>query len=64
LSTTTPLGDIIPHNIDYFSTTTISKYYPDPIRETFLLLGTYAIWVGAIIGVYRRIVPHTTTEIV
>jgi len=59
---TTPLGDVIPTHIDFFSTTTISKYYPDATRETFLTLGTWAIWAGLMIYLYRRVVPHHITH--
>jgi len=58
MGTTTPLGNVIPTHIEFFSTTTISKYYPDNVRESFLFLGGAAIWVGAVLVVYRRVVPH------
>lgn len=64
LTSSTPLGNIIPTQITFFSTTTISKYYPDNLREGFLTLGSFAIWVSLMVGLYRRIIPHTTTEIV
>jgi len=60
ISSSTPLGSIIPTHIDFFSTTTISKYYPDAIRESMLTLGSFAIWVTLAITLYRRIVPHKT----
>jgi len=57
LGSTTPLGDVVPTHIEFFSTTTISKYYPDSIRLSFLFLGSLAIWIFTIIGMYHRVVP-------
>jgi len=50
--------------IEFFSTTTISTYYPDSIRVTFLFLGACAIWVALIVHIYKRIVPHHITDTV
>lgn len=57
-ASSSPFAAIIPSSIPIMSTTTISTYYPDPIRTTFLFLGTCAIWVEALLVCYRRIVPH------
>jgi len=54
----TPMGTIIPTHISILSTTTIDRYYPSPIRHTFLFLGSSAIWLGVLFMFYRRIVPH------
>jgi len=54
----TPLGTIIPTHVDWFSTTTIDKYYPSTIRNIFLNLATAVIWIGLLMIMYRRIVPH------
>lgn len=55
--TTTAIGNVLPTHLDILSTTTISKYYPDSIRNTFLLLGSFAIWGSLILILYKRVVP-------
>lgn len=58
LSSTTPLGSIIPTTIPILSTSTIDKYYPTAIRETVLTLASFVIWVLVALVIYRRIVPN------
>lgn len=60
--TTTPLGNILPDNITFLSTSTIDTYYPTATREAFLFLGSSAIWLGLGFILYRRVVPHHTIE--
>lgn len=62
LGTTTPLGNILPDSVTFLSTTTIDTYYPTATRETFLFLGSSAIWLGLAFILYRRVVPHHTIE--
>jgi len=51
-------ASVVPSTIDILSTSTISKYYPDPIRHTMLFLASAAIWFTLILSIYHRIVPH------
>jgi len=60
-ASTSPFSSVIPSSIDIISTSTISKYYPDPIRHTMLFLASSAIWFVLILAIYHRIVPHKMT---
>jgi len=53
IGSSTPLGNLMP-NIDFFSTTTISKYLPDSIRVAMLFLASSAIWVGVLTYIWER----------
>jgi len=45
-------------DLTILSTSTISKYFPDSARLSFLFIERSAIWFGVIFAFYRRIVPH------
>jgi len=57
-ASSSPFASVIPSNIDILSTTTISKFYPDPIRESMLFLASSAIWFVLIVAIYYRVVPY------
>lgn len=58
LGSSTPMGDLYGNSITYFSTTTISTYFPDPVRFSLLNIERLAIWFGVVYFFYRRIIPH------
>lgn len=51
-------ASVVPQSIGILSTTTISKFYPDPIRVSMLFLASSAIWVILMLSIYHRIVSH------
>jgi len=57
-ASSSPYSTVIPSSIDIISTTTISKYYPDPVRNSMLFLASCAIWFVLILAIYHRIIPH------
>jgi len=58
ISSTSPLGSIIPSTIVGLSTTTIGTYLPNNVRLAFLALQSTFLWAGFIFMMYRRIIPH------
>jgi len=58
LGSSTPLGQLFSPTLDYFSTTTIGRYFPDSIRIPFLNIERFAIWFGIVYLFYRRIIPE------
>jgi len=58
LGSSTPMGSILPDEIVWLSTTTISTYLPDNIRLAMLAAQRMFIWLGFGFMIYRRIVPH------
>lgn len=56
-SSSTPMGAILPTNLNFFSTTTINKFLPAGMHDIIYNIMTYAIWVEVMYLIYRRIVP-------
>lgn len=57
-ASTSPLGSIVPSTIVGLSTTTISTYLSDTLRQSLLALQRVALWLGFVFFVYRKIIPH------
>jgi len=62
IGSSTALGAIVPTTIVGLSTSTISTYLPESVRQGFLGLQRVFLWAGFIYFIYRRIVPHHVIE--
>lgn len=58
ISSSTPLGSFYPTHIVGLSTSTISTYLPDSIRNTLLNMQRVVLWAGFLFLMYRRVIPH------
>jgi len=58
IGSTTPMGSFLPSTLTVLSTSTIAQYLPDNVRNSLLGLQRIALWLGFVLMMYRRIVPH------
>lgn len=63
ISSSSPLGTIIPVQIVGLSTSTISTYLPDSIRVTLLNLQRVALWLGLVYFFYRKVIPDKAQHV-
>lgn len=61
ITSSTPIGTIIPTTITFLSTSTISTYIPDSVRLTFLNFQRMFLWLAFGFMIYRRVVPPRAT---
>lgn len=62
IATGTPFSGIVPSSIEVLSTSTISTYMSETVRQSLLNLQRIALWAGLAFMFYRRIIPHHATE--
>jgi len=58
IGSTTPLGAILPASLTVLSTSTIGTYLPESVRLNVLSFQRIFLWMGFILLIYRRVIPH------